>query len=99
MLKHVRTTIDGPVLEVVLDRPPANAIDSATSHELFKAFENLNNSEDLRVGILSTSANDKNIFSAGWDLKVIAAGGDRSDEEGFDLGPGGIGGRTVQYDL
>ena len=34
----VRTVCDGPVFEVVLDRPKANAIDAATSRQLGAAF-------------------------------------------------------------
>ena len=34
----VRTTVNGGVLEVVLDRPKANAIDAATSRELGQVF-------------------------------------------------------------
>jgi crotonobetainyl-CoA hydratase len=95
----VRIEIDGPVMTVTLDRPPANALDTATSTDLYSAFRRLNDDEDLRVGILIGGDNPKNIFSAGWDLKAVARGEGRDDEQGFDLGPGGIGGLPEFFDL
>ena len=43
----------GPVLEIVIDRPKANAIDRTTSAELHEAFARLRDDPDLRVGILT----------------------------------------------
>ncbi|MDH3472565.1 MAG: enoyl-CoA hydratase-related protein [Rhodospirillales bacterium] len=99
MSSPTKVTQDGAVLEIVLDRPPANAIDLATSYALYGAFKRLNEVDELRVGIITGGDNDKKIFSAGWDLKAVAAGEGRSEEEGFDLGPGGIGGLTEYWDL
>src|SRR5262252_5947172 len=45
----VRAEASGGVLEITLDRPPANAIDVATSHALYEAFARLENDPDLRV--------------------------------------------------
>lgn len=82
----VRTTRHGGVLEVVLDRPKANAIDRQTSVDLNAAWQLLRDDADLRVGIL-TGAGER-FFSAGWDLKAAANG------EGMDgdWGEGGFGG-------
>jgi crotonobetainyl-CoA hydratase len=82
----VATRRDGRVLEVVLDRPKANAIDAATSRELGAIFSDFMSDGDLRVAIL-TGAGDR-FFSAGWDLGAAAEG------EAFesDYGPGGFGG-------
>ncbi len=99
MSSHVTVTINDGVMEVLLDRPPANALDAKTSGELYDAFRRLNDDDDLRVAILRAADNDKNIFCAGWDLKVIAAGGDRLDDGTYDLGPGGIGGLPEYWDL
>jgi crotonobetainyl-CoA hydratase len=77
--------MDG-VLEVVLDRPKANAIDLATSHELNALWERFRDDPELRVAVL-TGGGEK-FFCAGWDLKAAAAGED-SDS---DWGPGGFGG-------
>jgi crotonobetainyl-CoA hydratase len=74
------------VLEVVLDRPNANAIDAATSRLMGEAFVEFRDDPELRVAII-TGAGDR-FFSAGWDLKVAAAG----EPPDADYGPGGFGG-------
>jgi crotonobetainyl-CoA hydratase len=84
----VRTEVLGEVLLITLDRPPVNAIDVATSRELYGAFEHLQQDSALRVGIL-TAAGDR-LFSAGWDLKAADAG----ESIEADHGPGGFGGLT-----
>ena len=99
MAESVQTRRDGAVLEVILDRPPANALDLETSSALFEAFKTLNDDDGLRVGILLTSDNAKGIFSAGWDLKAVASGEEAATENGFDLGPGGLGGLPEFWDL
>ncbi len=76
----------GPIVEITLDRPKANAIDAATSRRLGEAFSRFRDDADLRVAIL-TGAGDR-FFSAGWDLKAAAAGEDYE----ADYGPGGFGG-------
>jgi crotonobetainyl-CoA hydratase len=76
----------GAVLEVVIDRPKANAIDAATSRLMGEAFARLRDDPDLRVGIL-TGAGGR-FFSAGWDLKAAAAG----ESADADFGVGGFGG-------
>ncbi|MSO93844.1 MAG: crotonobetainyl-CoA hydratase [Rhodospirillales bacterium] len=88
----VRTQRNGPVLEVVLDRPPANAIDAPTSRALGAAFVELRDDPALRVGIVSGGG--ERFFSAGWDLKAATSGPpDR------DWGPGGFAGLTELFDL
>lgn len=82
----VRVTRDGAILEVVLDRPKANAIDSATSRRLGEVFAAFRDDAALRVAILSGGG--EKFFSAGWDLKS-AAEGERPDT---DYGVGGFGG-------
>ena len=99
MSEQVPVECDGPVMTVTINRPPANAIDLALSRELYQAFRRLNDDADLRVGILTGAPNPKNIFSAGWDLKAVARGEGRDDTQGFDLGPGGIGGLPEFFDL
>lgn len=85
---NVRTEVIGEVLLVTLDRPKANAIDVATSAELYGAFERLQQDSTVRVAVL-TGAGDR-FFSAGWDLKAAAAG----ESIEADHGPGGFGGLT-----
>ena len=82
----VKTEINGAVLEVILDRPKANAIDLATSRMMGEAFLAFRDSSDLRVAIVRTAG--EKFFCAGWDLKA-AAGGDAVDG---DYGFGGFGG-------
>lgn len=84
--KPVKTRIDGGILEVILDRPKANAIDFATSRIMGEIFSDFRDDADLRVAIIS-GGGDK-FFSAGWDLKA-AAGGEAVDG---DYGVGGFGG-------
>ncbi len=86
-------TRDGHVLEVVLNRPKANAIDLQTSRAMGEAFREFRDDPDLRVAIL-TGAGDK-FFCPGWDLKA-AADGDTVDG---DYGVGGFGGLQELRDL
>ena len=89
----VRTRRLGAVLEVTLDRPPANAIDLATSRLMGETFLRFRDDPALRVAIVKTEG-DK-FFSAGWDLKA-AAGGDAVDG---DYGVGGFGGLQELRDM
>lgn len=85
MTDPLRLTRNGPILEVVLDRPKANAIDAATSRRMGEAFQAFRDDPDLRVAIITGTGR---FFSAGWDLKA-AAGGEPPDA---DYGVGGFGG-------
>jgi crotonobetainyl-CoA hydratase len=84
----VRAEASGRVLEITLDRPPANAIDTATSHALYEAFARLESDPDLRVGIVTAAGG--RFFCAGWDLKAAAAG----EAADANHGPGGFAGLT-----
>ena len=86
MTTSIKTTISGPILEVTLDRPKANAIDLQTSKVMGEVFAKFRDDPNLRVAIL-TSSGDK-FFCAGWDLKA-AADGEAVDG---DYGVGGFGG-------
>jgi crotonobetainyl-CoA hydratase len=92
MPEPVRIDERGPVWEVILDRPKANAIDPATSRALGAAFIAFRDCETARVAIL-TAAGER-FFSAGWDLKDAAAAGSEGDH-----GPGGFAGLTELFDL
>ena len=80
------------ILIITLNRPKANAIDVATSLELYAAFKTLNDDPELRVGIITGTGR---FFSAGWDL------GAANDGEAVDAdhGPGGFAGLTEYFDL
>jgi crotonobetainyl-CoA hydratase len=87
----IRVERRGATMELTIDRPKANAIDSATSRAMGDAFAELRDDPDLRVAIV-TGAGER-FFSAGWDLKAYAAG------DPDDFGPGGLAGLTELFDL
>lgn len=76
----------GPILQVTLDRPKANAIDLETSRMMGRVFEVFRDDPELRVAIL-TGGGEK-FFCPGWDLKAAAEG----DAVDGDYGVGGFGG-------
>ena len=61
--KAVQVEVEGDVMVVTLNRPPANALDTATSTELHEAFRQLNVDDALRVGILAGATDPKKIFA------------------------------------
>ena len=85
-MSPVRTRRLGGVLEVTLDRPPANAIDLATSRAMGEVFAAFRDDRSLRVAVLRTAG--ERFFCAGWDLKAAATG----DAVDGDYGVGGFGG-------
>lgn len=93
MNEAVLAEAEGGVLTVTLNRPKANAIDVATSNDLYAAFDRLRRDDSLRVAVL-TGSGDR-FFSAGWDLKA-AADGESIDA---DHGPGGFAGLTEFFGL
>ena len=88
MTSPIHTTRRGPVLEVTIDRPKANAIDAATSRIMGDVFAAFRDDPDLRVAIL-TGTGEK-FFCPGWDLKAAAQG----EAPDSDYGVGGFGGTT-----
>jgi len=89
----VRTSRDGAILEVTLDRPKANAIDLAASRRLNAIFTAFRDDPELRIGII-TGTGEK-FFSPGWDLKAAAAG----EESDSDWGVAGFGGLNYPRNL
>jgi crotonobetainyl-CoA hydratase len=86
MSHPIRTERRGPVLEVTIDRPKANAIDAPTSRIMGEVFAGFRDDPELRAAIL-TGAGEK-FFCPGWDLKAAAAG----EAPDADYGVGGFGG-------
>ncbi|MBF2759216.1 MAG: crotonobetainyl-CoA hydratase [Ectothiorhodospiraceae bacterium AqS1] len=86
MNEPIRTRTEGGILEVVIDRPKANAIDLVTSRKMGEVFKAFRDDPALRVAIV-TGAQGR-FFSAGWDLKAAAEG----DAVDGDYGVGGFGG-------
>ena len=85
-MNAIKTEVCGGVLEVMLDRPKANAIDLQTSREMGEVFAGFRDNPDLRVAMIYTAGSK--FFCAGWDLKAAAAG----DAVDGDYGVGGFGG-------
>jgi len=82
MSSRIRVTADGPILEIMFDHPPANAIDQGASRDLDAALDRLRDDPALRVGIVCANPAGR-IYSAGWDLKAVAAG-DRGEDFGHN---------------
>lgn len=93
MSESLHLTRHGPILEIVLDRPKANAIDARTSYEMGEVFLQFRDDPALRVAII-TGAGER-FFSAGWDLKSAAEG----EAPDADFGPGGFAGLTEIFNL
>ena len=93
MSKPVNIERRTEIWEITLDRPKANAIDAATSRALGEAFVSFQEDADARVAII-TGGGEK-FFSAGWDLKSVAAG----NEDDADHGAGGFAGLTELWSL
>lgn len=94
----VTTTRTGRVLEIVLNRPPANAINKKVNDALYGAFKTLQDDDDLRVAIVTGTGN--RIFSAGWDLKEVAAQSSPLEASSDSwANPGGFAGITEFWGL
>ena len=86
MSDFLKISRNSQILEIVLDRPKANALDAPSSREMGKLFAEFRDDPRLRVAIL-TGAGEK-FFSGGWDLNAVADG----EEYIGDFGDGGFGG-------
>src|ERR1700686_4794300 len=93
MSDGIRTATDGPILEVTIDRPKANAIDLPASRRLNEVFRAFRDDPQLRIAIV-TGAGER-FFCAGWDLKGAAAG----EESDADWGAAGFGGLNFPRNL
>jgi crotonobetainyl-CoA hydratase len=93
MSDGIKTATDGPILEVTIDRPKANAINLSASRRLNEVFTAFRDDPKLRIAIV-TAAGDR-FFCAGWDLKG-ATGAEESDA---DWGAAGFGGLNYPRNL
>jgi crotonobetainyl-CoA hydratase len=84
---------NGQILEIVIDRPKANALDAPACRKMSRVFADFRDDPELRVAIL-TGAGDK-FFSSGWDLNAVVEG----EEYLGDYGEGGFGGFPEMKDL
>ncbi len=98
MNAEVRVETYDHIIEITIDRPPANAINPSVSQAIYAALSRLQNDDDLRVGII-TGAGER-IFSAGWDLKEIANFDNNEDAVNSAIDcPGGFAGITEFWGL
>ena len=98
MNDEVRVEIRERIVEITIDRPPANAINPGVSMAIYEALSRLQDDDELRVGII-TGAGER-FFSAGWDLKEIAAFDNNQDavDSAFSC-PGGFAGISEFWGL
>jgi crotonobetainyl-CoA hydratase len=98
MNHEVRVETYDHIVEITIDRPPANAINPGVSQAIYEALSMLQKDDDLRVGII-TGAGER-IFSAGWDLKEIADfdNNEEAINSAIDC-PGGFAGITEFWGL
>ncbi len=98
MNDSVQVTSFDKVVEITINRPPANAINTEVSNEIYSALTMLQDSDELQVGIITGSG--ERIFSAGWDLKEIAEIDNNEDavNAAFEC-PGGFAGLTEFWGL
>ena len=98
MNHEVSVEIYDQIVEITINRPPANAINPSVSRAIHQALSTLQNDDNLRVGIITGSGDY--IFSAGWDLKEIAAFDNNQDavNSAFES-PGGFAGITEFWGL
>lgn len=67
MSNSVQIETSGPIATIRLNRPPVNALDETTLHELVETVEWANNDPGIRVVIIASAI--ENVFCAGGDLK------------------------------
>lgn len=98
MSSIVLTERHGKVLEITMNRPPVNAINTEMSMALYDAFATLRDDPTLTVGLITGSG--EKCFSAGWDLKEAADSFDEMEApETLGMSPGGFAGFTEMWDL
>jgi enoyl-CoA hydratase len=91
-MSMIRTEITDGIATVTLDRPPVNAIDTATMAEIVSTFDSFADDRDVRVAIF-TAAGDR-AFMAGVDLKSVA-GADADRPPSAMTDPGGLARRAM----
>ncbi len=65
-LENVRIDLADRIATVTLDRPPVNALDTRTFHDLRAAFDELGRRRDVSVAVLRSTGH---VFCAGVDLR------------------------------
>jgi len=89
--EYISVNIDGPIMEVTINRPKAyNALHGPAHRELAAVFDELESNKDLWVGII-TGSGDK-AFCSGNDLKATQKG------EDISVPASGFGGLSSRFD-
>jgi enoyl-CoA hydratase len=70
----IRCTVEGGVAQVVMDRPPVNALDVASWNAIAEALRAIGQNPDARVAILSAAPESRG-FCAGVDIKELERAG------------------------
>ncbi|MDR0499990.1 MAG: enoyl-CoA hydratase/isomerase family protein [Coriobacteriales bacterium] len=70
-LSYINIVKDKAIAWLTLDRPPANAFHYEMYHQLYDAFQILDNDDEVRVIIIKATGK---IFSAGNDINEFASG-------------------------
>ncbi len=98
MTESVEVVIKDSIVEITINRPPANAINAEVSLAIHEALTKLQNDSTLQVAIIT--GNGDRIFSAGWDLKEIASMNNSQDALDSSINcPGGFAGITEFWGL
>ena len=88
----------GKVLEITMNRPPVNAINSDLSDRMYEAFRTLRDDPELTLGLVTGTG--ERCFSAGWDLKEVTERADEVENVAqLGVTPGGFAGYTEMWDL
>lgn len=75
--EYIDVSIDGPVMEITINRPESyNSLHGPAHRELSDAFDHLEKTQDLWVGIITGAGNKA--FCSGNDLKATQKGEDIS---------------------
>ena len=73
--ESILTTLQNGVLTITLNRPKANAFDTAMTRQLTKVFRDAGRNDDVRVVVLTGAGK---LFSAGQDVSEFGESEDRS---------------------
>ena len=68
-MTDISVNIEDHIATVTLDRPPVNAVDTDTFHEIRDAFRSLDDDRDVRVAVFTAAGT--RAFMGGADLKTI----------------------------
>ena len=68
-MADISVTVDEHIATVTLDRPPVNAVDTDTFHEIRDAFRSFDDDRDIRVAVFTAAGT--RAFMGGADLKTI----------------------------